>query len=473
VNVSVTPRYPLAVYDEHGNLSFREVLLAKTDANILQELDEYTLDSQGYINYTKMNKQFKGIMTSAHELYDGQTKEYVNFIQEPGPIVRTHVFSVCKEHPQGGEVIFSMNSRRASYMHSFAMTKKYIILISCPYYWAYGGLPIVFTKTVSSALEWCPEEPAYFYVIDRKKKILVDTFECKSFFVFHVINAYDSTETTGSKSKASARSRPAESYEAEEANFQINQLPTIVENDEESESIVIDLCAYDTPHNIQEMYMEKFRKGTVNFESSRIRRFVLSRIGKHRHPMPGAVKKTMFGLVNYILFGSKGVPKARRNSSMNMYPQAKFTVLSPPGPEMPVINNLYLMDPNYKFVYCVVASAQMPFEALVKFNVQTQTSVEWRSSGCFPSEPVFVPTRKCGSDTIPGNNSAGEETSLVPLDEDDGVVLSIVLESATASSFLLVLDARSFKEIGRAQFETGQVVPFGFHGTFMGPPAQN
>ena len=46
--------------------------------------------------------------------------------------------------------------------------------------------------------------------------------------------------------------------------------------------------------------------------------------------------------------------------------------------------------------------------------------------------------------------------------EGDGVALSVVLDARRRTSFLLVLDARSFTE--RARAEVPQPVPFGFHG---------
>ncbi|MDQ5832550.1 MAG: carotenoid oxygenase family protein, partial [Actinomycetota bacterium] len=46
-----------------------------------------------------------------------------------------------------------------------------------------------------------------------------------------------------------------------------------------------------------------------------------------------------------------------------------------------------------------------------------------------------------------------------------GVVLSVVLDTAAARSFLLVLDAGSFEELARA--EAPHHIPFGFHGQYM------
>ena len=69
----------------------------------------------------------------------------------------------------------------------------------------------------------------------------------------------------------------------------------------------------------------------------------------------------------------------------------------------------------------------------------------WSEPGCYPGEPVFVPA--------PG-----------PRDEDGGVILSVVLDAAAQRSFLLVLDARDFTELARA--EAPHHIPFGFHGNF-------
>lgn len=49
---------------------------------------------------------------------------------------------------------------------------------------------------------------------------------------------------------------------------------------------------------------------------------------------------------------------------------------------------------------------------------------------------------------------------------NDGVILSVVLDSNKGNSFLLVLDAKSFEEMARA--EVPHHIPFGFHGQYYG-----
>lgn len=70
----------------------------------------------------------------------------------------------------------------------------------------------------------------------------------------------------------------------------------------------------------------------------------------------------------------------------------------------------------------------------------------WEQPGFYPSEPVFIPSPHA-------------------TEEDDGVILSVVITpNKDKSTFLLVLDAKTFKELGKAVVPVN--IPYGFHGTF-------
>jgi carotenoid cleavage dioxygenase-like enzyme len=84
-------------------------------------------------------------------------------------------------------------------------------------------------------------------------------------------------------------------------------------------------------------------------------------------------------------------------------------------------------------------------DRIVKADVDERNSVVWAEDGCFPGEPVFV---------------AAPDAER----EDEGVLLSIVLDGDKGNSFLLVLDAGSLEELARA--EVPHHIPFGFHGQF-------
>jgi beta,beta-carotene 9',10'-dioxygenase len=99
----------------------------------------------------------------------------------------------------------------------------------------------------------------------------------------------------------------------------------------------------------------------------------------------------------------------------------------------------------YRYVYGS-RSAGGWFEELVKIDVSDGSHASWSAPGCHAGEPIFV--RRPGTD-----------------DEDSGVVLSVVLDANAGRSFLLVLDARNFEELARA--EAPHHIPFGFHGQFL------
>src|SRR5262249_29846179 len=84
-------------------------------------------------------------------------------------------------------------------------------------------------------------------------------------------------------------------------------------------------------------------------------------------------------------------------------------------------------------------------QVIAKVDVETGETLRWREHGAFPGEPVFVARPDAEG-------------------EDDGVLLSVVLDSCRGTSYLLVLDAANLSEIARAQVP--HHIPFSFHGQF-------
>lgn len=82
----------------------------------------------------------------------------------------------------------------------------------------------------------------------------------------------------------------------------------------------------------------------------------------------------------------------------------------------------------------------------MKLDLERNTAASWREKGCYPGEPVFVPAPETAN-------------------EDDGVILSVVLDTRKGASFLVILDASTFGELARA--ELPHHIPFGFHGNYL------
>lgn len=101
----------------------------------------------------------------------------------------------------------------------------------------------------------------------------------------------------------------------------------------------------------------------------------------------------------------------------------------------------------YRYVYGAGNTKTGNFlDDITKIDTQTGAHQVWYREDCYPSEPVFIPR-------------PGAQT------EDDGILLSVVLDTAANHTFLLALDARSFEEIARAT--TPKAIPFGFHGQYI------
>ncbi|XP_032925240.1 beta,beta-carotene 15,15'-dioxygenase isoform X1 [Catharus ustulatus] len=101
------------------------------------------------------------------------------------------------------------------------------------------------------------------------------------------------------------------------------------------------------------------------------------------------------------------------------------------GIELPRINYDY-NGKKYKYVFATEVQWSPVPTKIAKFNTQTKEMLHWGQDDCWPSEPVFVPSPDAK-------------------EEDDGVVLTCVVKTDPKDPpFLLVMDAKTFTELGRA-----------------------
>jgi torulene dioxygenase len=112
--------------------------------------------------------------------------------------------------------------------------------------------------------------------------------------------------------------------------------------------------------------------------------------------------------------------------------------------ELPTINPRYLTH-KHRFSYGNTDRLKSSFiDGIVKFDNTTQTGIIWEKEGHTPGEPIFI---------ADPNGKA----------EDDGIILSVILDGIAGKSYLLCLDAKDLSEKGRAEME--KPVAFTFHGT--------
>jgi beta,beta-carotene 9',10'-dioxygenase len=114
--------------------------------------------------------------------------------------------------------------------------------------------------------------------------------------------------------------------------------------------------------------------------------------------------------------------------------------------DLPRINYGRCNERPYRYVWGLGTDGTSFFDRIVAADVEQRTSRVWTAPGCYPGEPVFVA------------DPAGTG-------EADGVLLSVVLDTAAETSFLLVLDATTLEE--RARATVPHHIPHSFHGQYV------
>jgi beta,beta-carotene 9',10'-dioxygenase len=337
--------------------------IAMTETPIPIEFDPHTLKIVGVFDY---NDHISGQLTTAHPHHDFDKKETINYMTQFSRESRYNIYRITTGKSR--ELITSINAKEPSYMHSFALTENYIILVEFPLVVNPLNL-LVSGKPFTENFKWKPERGTKFTVVSRSNGKIVGHYHADPFFAFHHVNAF-----------------------------------------ELEDKIVLDIVTYQNDNIIRSLYLDVLRGNVMDkkvIPTSELRRY---EIRLHSNSVEYKIVHDMLELprINY------------RRSNMK----------------------------DYDFVYATGIHSIGDFtNRLIKISVKSKNFVVWSEKDCHPGEPVFV--------ARPGG---------VP--EDDGLVLSVVLNSNKGNSFLLVLNAQSFEEIARA--EVPHYIPYGIHGQYYG-----
>jgi beta,beta-carotene 9',10'-dioxygenase len=182
---------------------------------------------------------------------------------------------------------------------------------------------------------------------------------------------------------------------------------------EQNGEIIVDIAATDEPELLRKSYLKPLRAATKSEEHP------LSEYRRYRLPLA----KTRRGGLKYKLITDQLIEMVTVNAERNSGRAYRYA---------------YGVSHNTKWHNLV--------GQLVKVDVETGTTKTWFEPNTYPNEPIFVQ-----------NPSAGYE--------DGGVILSVVLDTLKGHSFLLVLDAVNFEELGRVNLP--HHIPLEFHGTFI------
>lgn len=366
----------------NANVSIKKVagdFVAMTETPLPIAFDPHTLETLGVVHY---EDTLTGHHGSAHPHYDFKRRMSVSYMIEFNMPSIFHVYGLPDDKHRRQE-IGSYTLLEPSYLHSFAITEQYIVIVEFPY--RVNPLNLLNSaKPFIENYEWRPQEPAKFVVMRKKNGSIVGNYETNAFFSFHHVNAF-----------------------------------------EREDEVIVDISAYDSPAVIQSLYLDQLR-------------------GNGYQP---ALENTADASGN-----SHAEGELRRYHISLGSSAVTYEICATESVELPTINYRCVNASDYHFVYGV-STAKNKVEAfsarLIKVDVDAKygrNTRMWSEEFCYPGEPIFA--------AAPDMQA-----------EDDGVILSVVLDAKKGNSFLLVLDAHSFEEIGRA--EVPHHIPLGFHGEYF------
>ena len=199
-----------------------EEFLALTESSLPVAFDPQTLETLG------VGKPAPGQMATAHPHQSPTTGELVSYATHFGPLTSYRVFRRAAGGPQ--QIIARLRVSQPAYMHSFAITERFVVLVEFPFV----AIPISIPLSQRPFIEnyrWRPRRGTRLRVIELQTGKLRGSYEGDPFFAFHHVNAF-----------------------------------------ERDGELVIDLCAYEDAEIVRGLYLENLRHQSPALPDPELRR---------------------------------------------------------------------------------------------------------------------------------------------------------------------------------------------------------
>ncbi|PFH57062.1 hypothetical protein XA68_15579 [Ophiocordyceps unilateralis] len=393
-------------------------IFISTDHAYLQEISPDTMEPLGYTSQHALHPDLAGPLSCAHAQRDPVTGDWFNYNLALGRVATYRIFRVnAADGTTDVLATVSAPDLPAAYIHSFFLTENYVVLCIPGAHFAWNGLKILWERNIVDAIKPFDESrPCQWLVVDRRHgRGLLCRFTTPAAFFFHSVNAFED-----------------------------------MVKDESDGVAAVDLCLdavfYDNTDVIFALYYDVLlnRDNAMGkfVDDGRYQK-VRNRLTRYRFRMPTSTT-TSTTTTTTTSTTTTTTTTDETNNNNNKQAELVFSIPNPHSGELSTINPGRAGRP-YRFVYGISTRGVSTFmDSIVKTDVETRDALLWTGPwGHTPGEPVFVPR--------PGASA-----------EDDGVVLSVVLDGAAKKSYLLCLDASTMHEMARA--ETDFAIAIGFHG---------
>ncbi|NHX37342.1 MULTISPECIES: carotenoid oxygenase family protein [Halolamina] len=211
-------------------------LVALTETPNWLRIDPESLENRGTITY---GDDLTAHHVTAHLRRDPETGDHWGYFTRFGRTTEYVLFRI----PEGTtrrEQVASVAVDRPAYMHSFALTAEYAVLVEPPLTTHPARFLLPGSGGFIDNYDWHPDRGTRFLVFRRDSGELVREATVPAFFTFHTANAF---ETAGENDDATA--------------------------------LVVDLVAYDDDSAVTDLSIAALRGGDAGFPSGELRRYRL------------------------------------------------------------------------------------------------------------------------------------------------------------------------------------------------------
>ncbi|KAK8747233.1 hypothetical protein OTU49_016702 [Cherax quadricarinatus] len=389
-------------------------LYALTETPFIYRIDPDTLNTHEKVNLTNHIAVFTHT-AHPHVDRDGTVYNIGQGVGPMGPKYHICMFPKNKIDSKGrvrtpfqrARVVASVAARwrlNPCYMHSFAITDNYWVLIEQPLVVSVSKILRVLIKhdALIDALQWWEKETK-IHVVSRETGTVTNTqYVTETFFFLHTINAY-----------------------------------------EDSDHIVLDIASYKNAEMLQCMFVEALKNAAYDPTFAQMFRGRPKRWVLPLHPNKNAEPNAnLISLPNTSCHA-----RWAKKNLVYVTPELIVDI----GCEVPRIHYDEHNGRHYRYFYAICSDVDHRSPGtLVKADVVNKTHLEWSEHNVYPSEPIFVPT--------PGAQREDDGVVLSALLRAKGLDQQVCI---------LVLDACTFTEVGRVEFTAPGPVPKCLHGWWV------
>ncbi|XP_035708344.1 beta,beta-carotene 15,15'-dioxygenase-like [Folsomia candida] len=377
---------------------------------------------------------------SSHPLTDPESGDTYNVGLHLVPTAKWKVIkfptgckSSLKETLKKGKIIAShpcRNKTLAPWVHSFGMSKNYVVWIDQP---AHFNLTKAFKSVLKGfcpreVLEWCPEKKNQFCAFNM----------CT---VYHQLNIYGKISSARFELWDFLNKKTLKVVKTEIISKDAFFFTHFLNCYEEAGHMVVDLFGMLNIQYCDGQALARLRSGKVmqDKDCPRLLRFVA--------PI-GAFEDVRKFPENRNLVKMNSTGKAVRiGEKVILEPE----IMSEIKMDLAVWNKKFYGE-NLRFIYATGALCpSVHHHKVVKFDLKTRKVITWEAElHQTVGEACFIPRPNCN-------------------EQDDGLIVLVVINylelAEKQRDFVVWLNAKDFKEVGRAYFDVE--IPIGLHSIFL------